>query len=390
MDARDPLLQQTAAQAFDDAAFALDLLEQRPGALRQRLRQGLESAGAAGRVGDAPKVRLLKQDQLGVAGEPAGEGVGKAERRREREHGDPVRPADPGREGGERGAKEINPRVAAGRHPPGGLGVEAGRLRLEPAGRLDPRPEAAEGAKLRNRQELVRVRDEEKGEGVPRPPEVVSAALQRAEIGDGGGENGGELLRLARARLVKRPAVGAKGSAPKTALGEAAQGVGAARGDDVPRGRHAACRGERADRVEAEIEVERSRRVASPLGQGGEERRRLPSPSAGLDANLDEIERDAAQGAVEIVDRPVLKPEAAGRRRLGKDERQGVGASGQVGQRQVVRDRRVRMVQPLRDAPRTAGPARRLGNRLGLGIQRFDPNARRRSPTRGASRRAHP
>ena len=40
--------------------------------------------------------------------------------------------------------------------------MEADRLGLEPAGLLDPGPEAAQGPELGDGQELVRVRDERK------------------------------------------------------------------------------------------------------------------------------------------------------------------------------------------------------------------------------------
>jgi hypothetical protein len=71
--------------------------------------------------------------------------------------------------------------------------------------------------------------------------------------------------------------------------------------------------------------------VATALGHGDEERRRLLTPSTGLDAHLNEIERHVPQGAVEIVDGPSFKAEAASGRRPGEDQGQGVGASGQVG-----------------------------------------------------------
>ena len=56
--------------------------------------------------------------RLGVAGDPAGEGVGQPERGVERQHGDASAPPDAGGEAGDRGAQHVHPRVAPGHHRP--------------------------------------------------------------------------------------------------------------------------------------------------------------------------------------------------------------------------------------------------------------------------------
>ncbi len=59
----------------------------------------LDVPGAAGRVDHPGQVRLVEQDRLGVAGDPAGEVVRQAERAVEGQHGDRVGAADPGAPG---------------------------------------------------------------------------------------------------------------------------------------------------------------------------------------------------------------------------------------------------------------------------------------------------
>ena len=135
----------------------------------------LPAAGSATRQ----RFELLEQDQLRVAREPAGEGVGKAERRRERQHRHAIGAADPGREGGDRAAQEIDPRVAPRRHAPRGLGVQPDRLRRDAAGFLDARPQPTQRAQLRDGEELVGVGDHQEREGSARLGERQAGALER-------------------------------------------------------------------------------------------------------------------------------------------------------------------------------------------------------------------
>ena len=210
----------------------------------------LPAAGSATRQ----RFDLLEQDQLRVAREPAGEGVGKAERRRERQHRHAIGAADPGREGGDRAAQEIDPRVAPRRHAPRGLGVQPDRLRRDAAGFLDPRPEPTQRAQLRDGEELVGVGDHQEREGSARLGERQAGALEGAQIGDAGRKRGGELLRLARAGLVIGARVDAGRRACEARLAQAPRGLGHAGGKRLKRHRRRGGAADVARRVEAEID----------------------------------------------------------------------------------------------------------------------------------------
>ena len=75
----DLLLQQALLERGGGAAGGLDLLEQRPGRLRELARQRLDAAGAGGRIGDAIEIGLFQQDELHVARDAAREAVGQAD-----------------------------------------------------------------------------------------------------------------------------------------------------------------------------------------------------------------------------------------------------------------------------------------------------------------------
>ena len=85
----------------------------------------LDGVRAAGRVGDVGDVRLVDEQVGGVAGDPAAEGVGAAERAVERQHGDAVRSPDAGGEGRDRGAEHVDPGVVLAHHRAAGDGVQA-------------------------------------------------------------------------------------------------------------------------------------------------------------------------------------------------------------------------------------------------------------------------
>ena len=72
----DPLLRPALAQRGEHPAAALDLLDQRPGLRGQLLGQALDVPAAAGRIDDPAELALLEQDELGVARDAPGEGVG--------------------------------------------------------------------------------------------------------------------------------------------------------------------------------------------------------------------------------------------------------------------------------------------------------------------------
>ena len=78
--------------------------------------QLLDGVRATRRVGDAGEVRLGDQEGAGVAGDAATEGVRSAERAVERQDRDRVRSSDAGREGRDRGAEHVHPRVVGAHH----------------------------------------------------------------------------------------------------------------------------------------------------------------------------------------------------------------------------------------------------------------------------------
>ncbi len=148
--------------AFHHASRFFDPLKQRPGAGAERLGQGFETAGAGGGIGDPCEIGLMKEQQLRVARDAAGEGVGQAEREGERKKRDRVGAAEAGGKRGSRRAQDICPRIMLRHHPEGGFGMEPDRFRRKAAKALDPRPEAAKGAELREGQKFVGVGGEKK------------------------------------------------------------------------------------------------------------------------------------------------------------------------------------------------------------------------------------
>ena len=132
-------------------------VNQSQAALGERVGQRLDVPGAAGRVEHAGQVPLLDQQALGVAGDPAGEGVGQPERGVERLHGDDVGAAHARGEAGDRRAQQVHPRVALRRHHRRGDGVLplAAHVRRGAADLADPVPQPARGAQRGDRRELV-------------------------------------------------------------------------------------------------------------------------------------------------------------------------------------------------------------------------------------------
>jgi hypothetical protein len=175
-----------APEAFDDAAVPFDGLEQSPRLVAQGIGQRLETACARSGIGDAGEVCLLHEDQAGVSCKPAGECVRQAEGGREGQHRDRVRATEAGREGRDGRAQQVHPRIAPGRHPPRGFGVEAKGLRREAAALLNARPKQAQGSELGDRQEFVRIGDEKEREGVAGVIERLASGFEGPQIGDAG------------------------------------------------------------------------------------------------------------------------------------------------------------------------------------------------------------
>ena len=73
---------------------------------------------------------------------------------------------------------------------------------VKAAGLLDPRPGEAQGAELRQGDELVRVGREAEGDHAARLVERNAHGLERAQESDAGGEREGELLARRAARRM--------------------------------------------------------------------------------------------------------------------------------------------------------------------------------------------
>ena len=186
------------------AAGGLDLLELGPAGPGQRVGQGLDVEGAAGRVVDAPDVDLLGEDDAGVAGDPADEVVGQAEGGAERQGRDGVGAADSGGEGGDRAAQDVDVGILAGQLTPARDGALTGAaLVLVHAEDLaDPRPARAERAQPGDGEELV------VGGGdaeLDRPEGLVDVDALLDEcthVLGAGGQRPGELGHVAGAGIV--------------------------------------------------------------------------------------------------------------------------------------------------------------------------------------------
>ena len=123
---------------------------------------------------------FVLQHELGVSRQPSREFVGGAERLGEGEDGDGVGAADRRRERGERPAQNIVPRVAPRHHPPRCLGEDQRRLGREAAGLFNARPKATRGAEFRHAQQFVGVGAESERDQSARCVEVDSGVRQRA------------------------------------------------------------------------------------------------------------------------------------------------------------------------------------------------------------------
>ena len=84
-DLGDGLLDRSGFKRSRHTALPLDLLEQAPGGLAKRIGERLDRTRPRGGIGDAVDIRFLDQDRLRIAGDTAGEGVGKSKACAERQ-----------------------------------------------------------------------------------------------------------------------------------------------------------------------------------------------------------------------------------------------------------------------------------------------------------------
>ena len=253
-------------------------------------------------------VGLLDQNGLRVAGNAAGEGVGHAKRRAERQHCYGICPTNRGGKRGDGAAHDVPMRIALGHHAPGGLGRDEGGQRLEPAGLLDPRPQFPHGAELGDGQELVLVGGEAEIDEAARIVEGDTALLERAQISDGAGKRESEFLRLRTAGRMDHPAVGDSKGTGETLAREIGDKSGKDRRDVLPRQRAVSVQGHTAERAEAEADGAILRAKPARLDESGEKTSRVLRLHA-------EIEIDGDAGIeIDIVERGADRRAGRGKR----------------------------------------------------------------------------
>ena len=89
----------------------------------------------------------------------------------------------------------------------------------------------------------------------------------------------------------------------------------------------------------------------------------------------DEIEHHAGERPVEILDIVDPDTETACRGRTGEDEIEAIGTAFEIEKRELVRLRRLGMIDPLRHAPAPGLLARNRRSRFRLRIERLDLDA---------------
>ena len=208
------------AQRRRRAARAFKRLKDRPAALAQRRRQRLEHAGPGGRIGDEAEMQFFEQDELRVAGEPARQRVGQAERLGVGQDADAVGAAEAGGERRGRAAHHVHVRVARGHRPPGAFAMDPRRRGVEAAGRAHAAPHQAQGAKLGEGEELVGVGGEAEADRRRRRFAREAAVGERAQIGDRRRSREAELLRRRSAGGVDRARVGGEVRSGEALRGE--------------------------------------------------------------------------------------------------------------------------------------------------------------------------
>ena len=108
----DLALETAVRERRGQTALRLDLLEDRPTLVAERLGQRLETARAGGRIVDEAEVGFAQEDELAVAREPPREAAGQTHSERVRQHADAVGAAEARRKGGDRSAQHVQVRVA--------------------------------------------------------------------------------------------------------------------------------------------------------------------------------------------------------------------------------------------------------------------------------------
>ena len=95
-----------------------------------------------------------------------------------------------------------------------GLGVKA-------AGLFDPRPQQPQRAEFRQRQELVGIGGKPRIDHALRVFERNAGLLDRAQIGDAGGQHEGQFLHFRSAGIMDHPSIGDRERALEAHRGEA-------------------------------------------------------------------------------------------------------------------------------------------------------------------------
>ncbi len=200
------------------------------------------------------EVRFLDEDGLRVAGDTAGEGVGKAkgggEGKTVTASAPPVAAASAAmvaRTMFPCGSRFVIMRQAVS------AATKAGSRR-KPAGLLDTRPHFAQGAELGDGEELILVGRETEEDEAACVVERDAAALQSAQIGHRHGEREGKLLSFRPAGGMDRPPIGERERSAEPLTRE----IGDEAGDDGSKlapGPRDAARRHGANGIEAEADV---------------------------------------------------------------------------------------------------------------------------------------
>ena len=222
--------------------------------------------------------------------------------------------------------------------------MQSHRPRREPAGRFDPRPEAAHGAKLGEAEEDVRIGGEQQRDVGPRRIEGQPQPFLSAEVSECGGQHSGEFLRFAGAGLVPGAPIRQERRAGEPRLRSHVEdrmrivvhGPAMAR---LP-----------AERVEPDVDIKRRTRQAPLVDETCEGGQSLRRSRPRIEPQADEIELDLIEHSPEGAVRHVQPESAAIGARIAH-EHEGVGPTFQVEQGLAVCSLGVGMVDPLRDGP---------------------------------------
>ena len=202
-DVLDPFLHAEGG-LLAEPAVGLDPAELGPPGDGEVVGELLHRVGPAGGVGDRGDVGLLDEQRRGVAGDPATEGVRKAQRFVEGDHRDGVGTADTGREGGDGAAQHVDPRIDPAHHRAAGDDVLALRGLRCSGGVEHPCPQPAGRAQLGDRRELLVGRGvaelDERGGLVHRE----TGLGEHAEVVHADGHRPAELLGVAGPAIVQR------------------------------------------------------------------------------------------------------------------------------------------------------------------------------------------